>query len=66
MNKIKFSLNKEFYKKEFIEQALNDFSEICNGKVDNELKIELEPLQEHDFSLKDEFCNYVFGLMHQE
>ncbi len=61
-------LNKNFYNKEVVEQGLCDFKEVCDGKflgVDlsaDKLLIELVPKQDVEF-LKEEFCNYVLGLM---
>ncbi|MCK4521740.1 MAG: HxsD-like protein [Nanoarchaeota archaeon] len=56
-------LNKEFYNKESVKEALNDFKGICRGKIlNNSIEIELKP-KEDIKQLKEEFCNYVLGLM---
>lgn len=61
--KMKIKLNNKFYNKGIVEEVLNDFKEVCNGKiVNNEIEIELEP-KEDIKELKEEFCNYVLGLM---
>lgn len=60
---MKIRLNKEFYNKEIVKEALDDFKDVCNGKILNEgMEIELEP-KEGIGNLKEEFCNYVLGLM---
>ena len=59
-------LNKKFYNKEVIKEALNDFKEVCEGKILNDrIEIELEP-KEKIAQLEGEFCNYVLGLMKNE
>ena len=78
MEKIKIKLSKEFYKKEAIETALEDFKDICEGiiitsnqtedkdKRDKDERytiIELMPKKEIKEPLKEEFCNYVLGIM---
>ena len=63
MNKIRFTLNSQFYDKETVKEAIIDFKEVCDGKILNdEMEIELEP-KEEIAELKGEFCNYVLGLM---
>ncbi len=60
---MKIKLNKDFYDKMTIEEALRDFEEVCNGKILNDdIEIELEAKEENK-NLKQEFCNYVLGLM---
>ena len=62
--KIRVKLNAEFYDKSVIDEALRDFKEICDGEIINkEFEIELEQKAELDTPLKEEFCNYVLGLM---
>ncbi len=58
---IKIKLNSKFYDKEVIEEALNDFGEVCSGKMTDD-GVELEP-KEDVKNLEEEFCNYVLGLM---
>jgi hypothetical protein len=60
---MRIKLNKKFYNKEAIEEALHEFNEVCKGNVLNdEIEIELEP-KENVNLLEEEFCNYVLGLM---
>ena len=60
---MKIKLNKDFYNKGAIEEAMDDFKEVCKGKIINEdIEIELQP-KEKTKNLKQEFCNYVLGLM---
>jgi hypothetical protein len=60
---MKIKLNKRFYDEKAIREALNDFKEVCNGKILNDkIEIELEPKEDIKV-LKEEFCNYVLGLM---
>lgn len=61
--KINIRLNKDFYQKEAIEKAIDVFREICTGKVLNDsIDVELDSV-ESIANLKDEFVNYVLGLM---
>ena len=60
---MKIKLNRHFYKKEIIEEALLDFQEACEGKIINEdMEVELRP-KEIIPDLEGKFCNYVLGLM---
>jgi hypothetical protein len=60
---MKFILNKKFYNIEAVKESLNDFKEVCNGKILNEnIEVELIP-KEEIANLEKEFCNYVLGLM---
>jgi hypothetical protein len=60
---MKIKLNKDFYNKQAIEEALNDFEGVCKGKILNEdMEVELQ-LKEENKNIKQEFCNYVLGLM---
>ena len=60
---MRLRLNNKFYSKEAIEEALKDFKEICKGRILNDgIEVELEPKEEVKL-LKEEFCNYVLGLM---
>lgn len=61
--KVKVKLNKQFYNKEIIEETLKDFKRVCTGKILNGvMEVELKP-KENIPKLKEEFCNYVLGLM---
>ena len=56
-------LNNKFYNEKAVKEALNDFKDICKGKIlNNRMEIELEPKEEIK-QLKEEFSNYVLGLM---
>lgn len=60
---MKIKLNNKFYDKKAVEEALDDFKKVCNGKiVNNDIEIELEPKEKIE-NLQEEFCNYVLGLM---
>lgn len=60
---IKFKLNLKFYSKEAIQKAIKDFNHICKGKIINN-QIQLSSEKEIK-NLKEEFCNYVFGIMYK-
>ncbi len=56
-------LNNRFYRKEAIEEAIDDFKTVCDGKIiSDEIEVDLDP-KENVKNLRGEFCNYVFGLM---
>jgi hypothetical protein len=58
-----FSLNEAIYSKEAIDQAILDYSKVCTIER-TETGLCLRPKGEHDAQLlKDEFCNYVLGMM---
>jgi hypothetical protein len=58
-----FRLNERIYSRESIEQAIVDFKTVCDIERSGDGLI-LTPIAEHDAKhLKDEFCNYVLGLM---
>lgn len=60
---MRIKLNKEFYDEESIGEALRDFDGVCEGRIiDDSIEVELEPKEEVE-QLKEEFCNYVLGLM---
>jgi len=60
---MKIKLNNKFYNKEAVEGALRDFKEVCEGKILNDaIEIELKPKEDIGM-LKEEFYNYVLGLM---
>ena len=63
LRKMKIKLNNQFYNEESVREALIDFKEICQGDfLNNSIEVELEPKEEVK-QLKEEFCNYVLGLM---
>ena len=56
-------LNNKFYKLDAIKNAFNDFKKICDGEIlDNSFEIELNSKESVE-NLKEEFSNYVLGLM---
>lgn len=58
-----FKLNRKFYSIEAVKETLKDFRRVCKGRVLND-KIEIELcLREDTQQLKEEFCNYVLGMM---
>lgn len=65
---IRFLLNLNFYSLEDIKETLENFKEICNGRIEeienNKIAI---VLKSDNFSsleiIKNEFCNYSLGLM---
>ncbi len=60
---MKIKLNNEFYNKGIVKEALKDFKGVCEGKIlNNNIEVELKPKEEIKY-LKEEFCNYVLGLM---
>jgi len=66
MTAVIIKLSNKFYTKQAIEKALKDYQELCDGKiVDNSFKIKLVPKKEKESlqNLKEEFCNYVLGVM---
>jgi hypothetical protein len=60
-------LNKKIYKKEAIKKALEDFSECCIGKIEEDETYYLICLKSKDnlvdVPLDKEFSNYAFGIM---
>lgn len=61
--RVKLKLNKQFYDKKVIEEAFKDFKEVCSGRILNQvMEVELKP-KENVTGLKEEFSNYVLGLM---
>lgn len=61
--KIKLRLSNNFYTKDSIEEALSDFSEICDGEViSDDYDVMLFPKVQIQ-NLKEEFTNYVFALL---
>jgi hypothetical protein len=63
----KILLKKSFYDLNAVKEALEDFKEVCEGKIINkksQIEINLKP-KNKDFNniLRNEFCNYVLGLM---
>jgi hypothetical protein len=60
---MKIKLNNKFYNKAVVEEALNDFKDVCEGNIlSDKIEVELEPKIKNEM-LKNEFCNYVLGLM---
>jgi len=63
IKKMKIRLSNKFYDKDIVKEALNDFKEVCSGKVINdEIDVELD-WKESEEEIDKEFCNYVLGLM---
>lgn len=63
MKSIKIRLNKKFYDQTSIEEALDDFREICEGKImDETFQVELKIIVNAS-DIEHEFTNYVLGLM---
>jgi len=68
-----FRLNKKFYDIETAKEAAGDFSKICRCRIfdyqNDDIVIELTPKgklerkKDGSLPLKEEFCNYVLGLM---
>ena len=57
-------MDKGFYDKRAVDEALHDFNGVCEGRILNDkMEIELVPKGEIKEPLKEEFCNYVLGLM---
>lgn len=62
-NSVVLSFNPDFYGREFIDQALADFFNVCDSRWDGSSLV-LTPKAGTDISrLGHEFYNYVFGLM---
>ena len=56
-------LDKKFYDLNAIKEALEDFKEVCEGKILNDtIEVQLNPKGDIN-NLDGEFCNYVLGLM---
>jgi hypothetical protein len=63
MGQVRIRLNKNFYDRKSVEEALFDFGEICEGKiVSDEIEVLLSPGEDIE-NISEEFCNYVLGLM---
>ena len=59
-------LSSSFYRLEAVRQALEDFREVCSGKIREGAKMEIiiKPNDSSDPKVIGlEFCNYVLGLM---
>ena len=56
---MKISFNKNFYSKNVIEKALEDFKEFIISSNQNGLDVEIDCAD----NIFDEFCNYVLGLL---
>ncbi len=60
------TLNRNFYDREAILEALEDFCEVCDGRIGNDyFEIELDADEDIE-NLEEEFGNYVLGLMKHE
>ncbi|MFP4403614.1 MAG: His-Xaa-Ser system radical SAM maturase HxsB [Candidatus Woesearchaeota archaeon] len=67
MKKIIIKLNNKFYTKNAIKSAINAFSDICDANIISEdFIVELIPKKAKIKNLKNEFSNYVFGLIKNE
>ncbi|MFW6014420.1 MAG: His-Xaa-Ser system radical SAM maturase HxsB [Candidatus Nanoarchaeia archaeon] len=64
MNSIEFSLSNSFYNREAIEEAIQDFKEFADIQLlDESFGLKLYSEKYSPEVLKDEFSNYVLGLM---
>lgn len=62
--KMRLKLSNKFYNMEAVKEALNDFKDVCDGRIlSNDIEVELVSREEINEPLEDEFCNYVLGLM---
>lgn len=62
-NQLKLSFNRLFYKIQFIDKAIDDFSEICYIEKNNDILI-LKPKMDIDIEILGyEFYNYVLCLI---
>lgn len=62
-NEVIVRFNKNFYTLAHVDQAIKDFSEVCDAKKEENYLI-LKPKQIEDLDkLGYEFYNYVLGLM---
>jgi hypothetical protein len=60
---MKLRLSSDFYAKEAIDMAIEDFRHVCDCRVlDEAYEIELLPTEPSE-ELAGEFANYVLGLM---
>jgi len=63
-------LNKNFYNAAAVKEALKDFQNLCKGVIVKDtprfLEIRLQPVRAENKNLKDEFCNYLLGLMNNK
>ncbi len=59
-------LNNKIYCRKAIKLALEDYKDICAGKIiDESFEVKLSPKQETKY-LEKEFCNYIIGIMKNE
>ncbi|MBD3164012.1 hypothetical protein GF323_02340 [Candidatus Woesearchaeota archaeon] len=64
--KIKITLNNQFYTRKAIQDTLKQFKELCSGRIlNNRFEIELSP-KENIPNIEGEFYNYVLGMMKNE
>jgi hypothetical protein len=64
---MEFKLNKNFYKEDSILKAISDFKDVSNITIinkDNDYFI--IKTDKNIENLKEEFCNYVIGIMKNE
>ncbi len=62
-NEVVLSFNEKFYDRKFIDEAVEEFKEICDITKDNNL-ISLKPKEKIDLDILGyEFYNYVLGLI---
>ena len=63
---VQITLNRNFYNKKTIQEAIRDFSDVCTAKIINDnYDVEIEQKENID-NLPQEFSNYVLGLMKNE
>jgi hypothetical protein len=65
--KMQIKLNSRFYRKEVVEEALDNFKELCESRMSYDSAgscfiIEMKA-KGNAACLEDEFCNYCLGLM---
>ena len=58
-------LSNKFYDKHAVVQAIEDFREACDARILNDnIEVQIIPREGEDPGrIRDEFCNYVLGLM---
>ncbi len=59
---MKINLSSKFYSRNSIEQALREYSQVCDAKIISSLfEVEFEP-KIKDLFVGKEFCNFVLGI----
>jgi len=69
LKKVEINLSKEIYSVDVIKRAIEDFSGVCKGSINegNYILVLLELKDEEGLDIIGyEFCNYVIGLMKNE